>query len=73
MYIELDKTPPVISLFLFFEQLSEVDHGGNTSVVTNSKNRTNTEYRIYSDFENASNTEYRIYSVPENSSNTNTE
>ena len=43
------------------------------SVVTNSKNRTNTEYRIYSDFENPSNTEYRIYSVPENSSNMNTE
>ena len=44
-----------------------------TSVVTNSKNWTNTEYRIYSYFENASNTEYRIYSVPENSSNMNTE
>ena len=44
-----------------------------SSVVTNSKNRTNTKYRIYSDFENALNTEYRIYSVPENSSNTNTE
>ena len=33
------------------------------SVVTNSKIRPNTEYRIYSGFENASNTEYQIYSV----------
>ena len=29
-----------------------------SSVVTNSKNQTNTEYRIYSDFENALNNEY---------------
>ena len=36
-----------------------------SSVVTNSKIRPNTKYRIYSEIEYASNTKYRIYLVTE--------
>ena len=36
------------------------------SVVTNSQNRLNTKYRIYSVFDKCSNSEYRIHSVFEN-------